>query len=175
MSLFVSVCKCAIRILTNANTIIVSKFPKTIGWFGIFTSMNLQLMTILRGWSQFSMCITFVWKDFSRFHFWDVNVCFMTGESGYWLIWIHMFEIKYEFIHWRMNSNMINSWYSCRLPCEHVLRITDKLRHDMIHIQNWKIYASHYNDDTSELGLEWKKAQHDYKMYGKKWEYLLQK
>ncbi len=74
-----------------------------------FTSMNLKLMTELRRWSQsFSMCITFVWKDFSRFRSWDVNVCFMTGESGYWLIWIHMFEIKYEFIHdWRMNSNMI--------------------------------------------------------------------
>jgi hypothetical protein len=38
----------------------------------------------------------------------------------------------------------------------------------MIHIRNWKIYASHYNDDTSELGLELKKAQQDYKMYGEK-------
>ncbi len=38
----------------------------------------------------------------------------------------------------------------------------------MIHIQNWKIYASHYNDDTSELGLEFKKAQQDSKMYGEK-------
>ncbi len=63
---------------------------------------------------------------------------------------------------------MINSLYSCGLPCEHVLRITDELRHKMIHIQNWKTYASHYNDDTSELGLELKKAQHDYKMYEEK-------
>jgi hypothetical protein len=38
----------------------------------------------------------------------------------------------------------------------------------MIHIQNWKIYASHYNDDMSKLGLELKKAQQDYKMYGEK-------
>jgi hypothetical protein len=67
-----------------------------------------------------------------------------------------------------MNSNMINSSNSCGLPCEHVLRITDELKHKMIHIQNWKIYASHYNDDTSELGLELKKAQHDYKMHGEK-------
>ncbi len=49
------------------------------------------------------------------------------------------------------------------LPCEHVLRITDEVRHEMFHIQNWKIYASHYNNDTSELGLELKKAQQDYK------------
>ena len=63
---------------------------------------------------------------------------------------------------------MINLLYSCGLPCEHVLRITDELRHEMTHIQNWKIYASHYNDDTSELRLELKKAQHDYKMYGEK-------
>jgi hypothetical protein len=72
-----------------------------------------------------------------------------------------------------MNSNIINSLYSCGLPCEHVLRITDKLRHEMIHIQNWKIYASLYNDDTSELGLELKKTQHDYKMYGEKMRVLI--
>jgi hypothetical protein len=75
-----------------------------------------------------------------------------------------------------MNSFMMTSLlYSCGLPCEHVLRITDEVRHEMIHIQNWKIYASHYNDDASELGLELKKAQQDYKMYGEKWEFLLQK
>jgi hypothetical protein len=67
-----------------------------------------------------------------------------------------------------MNSNMINLLFCCELPCEHVLRITDELRHELIHIQNWKIYASHYNDDTSELGMELKKAQYDYKMYGEK-------
>ncbi len=36
----------------------------------------------------------------------------------------------------------------------------------MIHVQNWKIYASHYNDDSSKLGLELKKARLDYKLYG---------
>jgi hypothetical protein len=36
----------------------------------------------------------------------------------------------------------------------------------MIHVQNWKIYASHYNDDSTELGLELKKAQQHYKQYG---------
>ena len=63
---------------------------------------------------------------------------------------------------------MTSLLYSCGLPCEHVLRITDEVRHKMIHIQNWKIYASHYNYDTSGLGLELKKAQQDYKMYGEK-------
>jgi hypothetical protein len=61
---------------------------------------------------------------------------------------------------------VISSYYSCRLPCEHVLRITNELRHEMIHVQNWKIYAFHYNDDTTELGMELKKAQLDYKQYG---------
>ena len=36
----------------------------------------------------------------------------------------------------------------------------------MIHVQNWKIYASHYSDDSTELGLELKKAQLHYKQYG---------
>jgi hypothetical protein len=69
-----------------------------------------------------------------------------------------------------MNSyDMITSLlYSCGLPCEHVLKITDEVMNKMIHIQNWKIYASHYNDDMSELGLELKKAQQDYKKYGEK-------
>jgi len=36
----------------------------------------------------------------------------------------------------------------------------------MIHVQNWKIYASHYNNDSTDLGLEVKKAQLHYKQYG---------
>jgi len=36
----------------------------------------------------------------------------------------------------------------------------------MIHVQYWKIYASHYDDDSTELGLELKKAQLHYKQYG---------
>jgi len=27
----------------------------------------------------------------------------------------------------------------------------------MIHVQNWKIYASHYDEDSTELGFELKK------------------
>jgi len=36
----------------------------------------------------------------------------------------------------------------------------------MLHVQNWKIYASHYNDDSTELGVELRKAQLHYKQYG---------
>ena len=36
----------------------------------------------------------------------------------------------------------------------------------MIHVQNWKIYASHYNDDSTDLGSELKQAQLHYKQYG---------
>ena len=36
----------------------------------------------------------------------------------------------------------------------------------MIHVQNWKIYASHYNNDLTEHVLELKKAQLHYKQYG---------
>ena len=36
----------------------------------------------------------------------------------------------------------------------------------MIHVQNWKIYASHYDDDSTELGFELKKEQLHYKQYG---------
>ena len=36
----------------------------------------------------------------------------------------------------------------------------------MIHVQNWKIYASHYNDDSTVLGFELRKAQLHYKQYG---------
>jgi len=36
----------------------------------------------------------------------------------------------------------------------------------MIHVQNWKIFASHYNDDSTDLGFELKKAQLHFKQYG---------
>ena len=36
----------------------------------------------------------------------------------------------------------------------------------MIHVQNWKIYSSHYDDDSTELGFELKKEQLYYKQYG---------
>ena len=36
----------------------------------------------------------------------------------------------------------------------------------MIHEQNWKIYSSYYNDDSTDLGFELKQAQLHYKQYG---------
>jgi hypothetical protein len=53
----------------------------------------------------------------------------------------------------------------CGIPCSHVLKLTDDLCHSMIRIQNWKIYASHYNNNNCELGLEIKKAQLEYERY----------
>ena len=35
----------------------------------------------------------------------------------------------------------------------------------MIHVRNWKIYASNYNNDSTDLGLELKKAQLHFKQY----------
>ena len=78
----------------------------------------------------------------------------------------------YEFILSIIISDMTTSssnivlYFSCGLPCEHVLRITNEIRHEMIHVQNWIIYASHYDDDSTELGFELKKEQLHYKQYG---------
>ena len=36
----------------------------------------------------------------------------------------------------------------------------------MIHVQNWKIYTSHYDDVSTEIGFELKKEQLHYKQYG---------
>jgi hypothetical protein len=35
----------------------------------------------------------------------------------------------------------------------------------MIKIQHWKIYAAHYNDDSSGIGMELKKIQLAYRHY----------
>jgi hypothetical protein len=62
---------------------------------------------------------------------------------------------------------------SCGLPCEHVLKITNELRHEMIHVQNWKIFASNYNDYSTDLGFELKKAQLHFKQYGEQMGVLI--
>jgi hypothetical protein len=50
-------------------------------------------------------------------------------------------------------------------PCSHVLRVTNELQLDMIKIQHWKIYAAHYNDDSSRIGMELKRIQLAYRHY----------
>jgi hypothetical protein len=35
----------------------------------------------------------------------------------------------------------------------------------MIKVQHWKIYAEHYNDESSEIGMEWKRMQLAYQNY----------
>jgi hypothetical protein len=52
----------------------------------------------------------------------------------------------------------------CGIPCEHVFLLTNTLTHEMIKIQHWKIYASHY-DSTDPLGRELKKCQLDTMKY----------
>lgn len=52
----------------------------------------------------------------------------------------------------------------CGIPCEHVFLLTNTLSHEMIKIQHWKIYASHY-DSTDGLGMELKKCQLDMMKY----------
>ena len=55
----------------------------------------------------------------------------------------------------------------CGYPCAHVLKVTNKLTIEMIKVQHWKLYASHYNDDddTLGIGLELKKLQFKYSNY----------
>ena len=53
----------------------------------------------------------------------------------------------------------------CGFPCSHVLRVTNELQLDMIKIQHWKIYAAHYNDDSSGIGMELKRIQLAYRHY----------
>jgi hypothetical protein len=45
----------------------------------------------------------------------------------------------------------------CGFPCSHVLRVTNELQLDMIKIQQWKINAAHYKDDSSGIGMEMKR------------------
>jgi hypothetical protein len=55
----------------------------------------------------------------------------------------------------------------CGYPCAHVLKVTNKLTLEMIKVQHWKLYATHYNndDDTLGIGLELKKLQFQYSNY----------
>jgi len=36
----------------------------------------------------------------------------------------------------------------CGIPCSHILRITDKIEDNMVKIQHWKVYATHFGDDS---------------------------
>ncbi len=55
----------------------------------------------------------------------------------------------------------------CGYPCTHVLKVTNKSTLEMIKVQHWKLYATHYNDDddTLGIGLELKKLQFQYSNY----------
>ncbi len=55
----------------------------------------------------------------------------------------------------------------CGYLCAHVLKVTNKFTLEMIKVQHWKLYATHYNDDydTLGIGLELKKLQFQYSNY----------
>ena len=42
----------------------------------------------------------------------------------------------------------------CGYPCSHVLKVTNEITIDMIKVQHWKIYATHYEDMSLGIGLE---------------------
>jgi hypothetical protein len=53
----------------------------------------------------------------------------------------------------------------CIYPCPHVLKITNESTFEMVKVQHWKLYATHYNDDDDDtlgIGLELKKLQFQY-------------
>jgi hypothetical protein len=53
----------------------------------------------------------------------------------------------------------------CGYPCSHVLILTNELKLDMIKVQHWEIYAAHYNNDSSGIGMELKRIQLAYQNY----------
>jgi hypothetical protein len=55
----------------------------------------------------------------------------------------------------------------CSHPCAHVLKVTNELTLEMIKVQHWKLYATHYNDDGDSLGIDvdLKKLQFQYSNY----------
>jgi hypothetical protein len=42
-------------------------------------------------------------------------------------------------------------WYN--YPCAHVVKVTKELTLEMIKVQHWKLYSTHYNDDNDTLGI----------------------
>jgi hypothetical protein len=67
----------------------------------------------------------------------------------------------------------------CGNPYSHVLKITNELTLNMIKVQHWKLYSSHYNDDDTRIGFELKKMHMEYQHYDRMgvpitWEILKQ-
>ena len=54
------------------------------------------------------------------------------------------------------------------LPCQHILRITNKIEDNMVKIQHWKVYGTHFGND-SELSaklMESRSMQQNNESYG---------
>ncbi len=50
-------------------------------------------------------------------------------------------------------NNSLNHCHHPPLKCPHVLKVTNKLTIEMIKVQHWKLFASHYNDNDDTLGI----------------------
>jgi hypothetical protein len=37
-------------------------------------------------------------------------------------------------------------------PCAHALKVTNELTLEMIKVEHWKLYETHYNDDDDTFG-----------------------
>ncbi len=62
-------------------------------------------------------------------------------------------------------TNSCSIHFRCGFPCSRILRVTNDLQLDMIKIQHLKIYAVHYNEESSGIGMELKKIQLAYRHY----------
>ncbi len=68
-----------------------------------------------------------------------------------------------------INTNPLIFFMRCCYPWAHVLKVTNELTLEMIIVQHWKLYATHYNDDDDDdtlgIGLELKKLKFQYSNY----------
>ena len=55
-----------------------------------------------------------------------------------------------------------NSLIRCGYPCSHVLKVTNEITIDMIKVQHWKIYATHFFDMSMGISMELKQMQFHY-------------
>jgi hypothetical protein len=52
------------------------------------------------------------------------------------------------------------------------VKVTNELTLDMIKVQHWKIYASHYNDESPDIGFEFNKKCNWNTDIMREWEFL---
>ncbi len=150
MILSVNVFTFAIKTLIKECISIVWLYLMKIGWFRISMIRNGTTPTFRTKCLNIMMFIMFRWNIVSHSNSWNVIFFCMKGNVNFWL----MLSPR----NW-LNNNFF--FFRCGYPCPHVLKVTNKLTIEMIKVQHWKLYPSHYNDDddTLGIGLELKKLQ----------------